>query len=107
MAGCVAFQQIGTSASCNSNLSASYCGGIFSDSTSTTKVGWTVGGGIEAMLNHNWAVRGEYRYADFGNVSNIFPPAPDTGFIAHVHFTTNIALLGLTYKFGGPIVARY
>jgi outer membrane immunogenic protein len=105
--GGVAFQQIQTSAYCNSNLGVSYCGGIFSDSTSTTKAGWTAGGGVEAMLTHNWAIRGEYRYADFGNVTNVFPPAAVTGFSAHVHVTTNIGLLGLTYKFGGPVVARY
>ncbi|HEY6259476.1 MAG TPA: outer membrane beta-barrel protein [Xanthobacteraceae bacterium] len=32
---------------------------------STTKAGWTLGGGIEAMLPANWLVRAEYRYADF------------------------------------------
>jgi outer membrane immunogenic protein len=105
--GGVAFQQIQTSAFCNSALGPSYCGGVFSDSASTVKAGWTAGGGVEAMLTHNWAIRGEYRYADFGNVTNVFPPAANTGFSAHVHVTTNIALVGLTYKFGGPVVAKY
>jgi len=28
-----------------------------------------VGAGIETMLAHNWIVRGEYRYADFGTIT--------------------------------------
>lgn len=33
---------------------------------STTKTGWTAGGGIEAMLWSNWLARIEYRYSDYG-----------------------------------------
>jgi outer membrane immunogenic protein len=31
-----------------------------------TKFGWTVGGGVEAMLPDRWTVKLEYLYADFG-----------------------------------------
>jgi len=40
-----------------------------SASTSTTKVGWAVGGGIESALPGNWTVGAEYIYASFGRVS--------------------------------------
>lgn len=71
-----------------------------------TKAGWTVGGGIEAMLGHNWLVRGEYRYADFGTISNTdirtvtFVPTQriDT---YDLRIKTHTATLGLAYKFGG------
>ena len=32
----------------------------------TTLTGWTVGGGVEWMLNPNWSVKLEYLYYDFG-----------------------------------------
>ena len=33
---------------------------------STTRTGWTVGGGIETVLWGNWLARAEYRFADYG-----------------------------------------
>jgi len=45
-----------------------YAPSVITDSVN--KIGWTLGGGIEAMLNPNWPVRAEYRYADFGTISN-------------------------------------
>jgi outer membrane immunogenic protein len=97
--GGVAWQQINTSATCNGGGN-SYCSlGVFSDSSTVTKVGWTVGGGVETMLWGNWIGRAQYRYADFGSVSNTFPPALATGFNASVRVRTNTAVLGLAYKF--------
>src|SRR5215468_3132807 len=52
-------------------LSGNCIAGLFAPAVITdsrTKPGWTVGGGIEAMLWSNWFVRGEYRYADFGTI---------------------------------------
>ena len=40
-----------------------------SASASTTKAGWTLGGGIETALPGGWSVGGEYLYVKFGNVS--------------------------------------
>ncbi len=34
-----------------------------------TRLGYTIGGGIETQLVGNWFARGEYRYADFGTGS--------------------------------------
>ncbi len=33
---------------------------------STTRSGWTAGGGIEYALGYGWSVKSEFLYADFG-----------------------------------------
>jgi outer membrane immunogenic protein len=75
-----------------------------------TKLGWTVGGGIEARISGNWTAKIEYLYVDLGSVSgtavdltNIIPIR--VGYTSDI--TDNIVRVGLNYKFGGPIVARY
>jgi outer membrane immunogenic protein len=73
---------------------------------STTRVGWTVGAGVETMLWGNWIARGEYRYGDFGTWS---PSDTRTNltFVSNLNVTdairirTNTVTLGLAYKFGG------
>jgi outer membrane immunogenic protein len=35
---------------------------------STTKIGWTLGGGVEAMIGSGWSVRADYRYSDYGTI---------------------------------------
>jgi outer membrane immunogenic protein len=37
------------------------------DQISSTRSGWTVGGGFEYAVTNNWSVRAEYRYSDFGS----------------------------------------
>ena len=81
---------------------------------STTRWGWTVGGGIEWAFNQNWSVAGEYRYTDFGNRGSTFDipsglaaaPIFFTG-TASSRLTVEQATFRLNYRFGGPIVARY
>ena len=41
----------------------------YSGSSSTTKVGWTVGGGVEHMLNRNWTIGLEALFVDLGKSS--------------------------------------
>jgi outer membrane immunogenic protein len=89
-------------------LSASWCsigGDGLSASASTTKVGWTVGGGLEWMFAPNWLLRGEYRYADYGTFkANILAdPAGSEGILADIDVRTHTALFGVAYKFGAPL----
>ena len=42
------------------------------DQRTSTRAGWTLGGGVEYAVNPHWSVRGEYRYADFGRLGE-FP----------------------------------
>ncbi len=46
-----------------------YGTGSFSD----TRVGWTVGGGVEAVIAYGWKARVEYRYTDLGDFSANIP----------------------------------
>ncbi|MBT3069727.1 porin family protein [Rhodomicrobium sp. Az07] len=46
--------------------------GTFYNGGSDTLVGWTIGAGIEYALTQNWALRGEYQYFDFGDLSDLY-----------------------------------
>jgi outer membrane immunogenic protein len=76
-------------------------------SNSVTKVGWTVGGGVEWMLVSNWRVKAEYLYVDFGNVSSSLAVTCGACGSASSQLTTSsdltahIVRLGLNYEFGG------
>jgi TonB-dependent siderophore receptor len=80
-----------------------------SDTRSPTRVGWTAGGGIEYAINNNWSVFGEYRYSDFGHITDV--PAIATGltYTADRHLAQNQVEVGFSYKFAPPppVVAKY
>ena len=70
---------------------------------STTKTGWTAGGGIEAMLWSNWLARIEYRYSDYGTFSYTLFSTVDA-IAAESKLHTHTALVGVAYRFGGPVL---
>jgi outer membrane immunogenic protein len=80
---------------------------------STTRTGWTVGGGVEIALNQNWSIRGEYLYVDLGTVDTtgtIAPPSPGFSTASSVHLTANIVRAGINYRFDlgkAPVYAKY
>jgi outer membrane immunogenic protein len=43
-----------------------------SASSTTTRVGWTIGARIEGVVSGNWTARLEYLYVDLGDVSVAF-----------------------------------
>jgi outer membrane immunogenic protein len=72
------------------------------------RAGWTVGGGLEWMLNQHWTIRGEYLYYDLGSVTvnNSMTQLNGAGvpFIAvsiasEAQFKGSIAKAGVNYKF--------
>ena len=92
------------------------------DSASTTRVGWTVGGGLEYAVTNNWSIRAEYRYTQFGHstvyANNSFGPSgvyyPLLGAIGAYGNRTineNRVQVGFSYKFDtaapAPVVAKY
>ncbi len=76
---------------------------------STTRTGWTLGGGIETALWGHWLVRAEYRYADFGTAPFTITRTAATGPALTVDnfdakFRTHTASVGVAYKFGDAII---
>jgi outer membrane immunogenic protein len=99
--------------------------GLFAGSTSTTRLGWTVGGGIEGAVYDRWTVKVEYLYADYGSIDTNLgtgaavttlgpfvltnPPAGTRTTTTSVlssavstNFIDHIVRVGLNYRFGGP-----
>lgn len=77
---------------------------------STTKSGWTVGGGIEGRLSGNWTGKIEYLYMDLGTVSGtatLLTSNPPLRFDYSSRITDNIVRVGLNYKFQPYVVAKY
>jgi len=81
-----------------------------SETASTTKIGWTVGGGLEDVLVGNWLAKIEFRYSDFGHFNHAF--FPNTGGIlgapnnadqidVSVRPQTYTFLASIGYKFNG------
>jgi outer membrane immunogenic protein len=90
----------------------SVVGGLRNFTTDDTRVGWTVGAGVEAGFGP-WSVGLEYLFADFGN-RTLSAPAQVVG---GVPFPTSVVTFDdtqqhilrakLNYRFGGPVVAKY
>lgn len=71
-------------------------------SFSKTKVGWTVGGGVEYALTSNWSIKTEYLYYDLGSESKTADPSPaNPPFQVKYEWETNAHTvnLGLNYRF--------
>jgi outer membrane immunogenic protein len=84
---------------------------------STTRYGWTAGAGGEYALMNGWSIKAEYLYVDLGRASttstNLVTPTafpsnfPSNVFTHTVDLRSNIGRVGINYKFGGPVVAKY
>jgi outer membrane immunogenic protein len=102
---------VGGTATGNFNLTT-----VVLPGSTSTRVGWTAGAGVETHLGGNWTGKFEYLYMDLGTVNG--GPVPLTGIIVPLrteaglsyssHFTDNIVRFGLNYHFNyGPVVAKY
>jgi outer membrane immunogenic protein len=83
------------------------------DSYSHTRVGYTVGGGIEYAITNNFSLRAEYRYTDYGSFSDNLANSTAGGVNVRHRETDNRVQGGFSYKFdafspvAAPVVARY
>jgi outer membrane immunogenic protein len=84
-----------------------------SESFDQTRAGLTVGAGLEYALSANLSARVEYRFSDFGTLTN--PITSGGAFWNHYmdshSVQENAVLFGISYKFGAPpppvVAARY
>jgi outer membrane immunogenic protein len=82
------------------------------DTLDHTRVGYTVGGGVEYAITNNWSIRGEYRYTDFGRYTDVLGASTAGGVAVRHHEIDNRVQGGFSYKFDtfapmAPVVARY
>jgi len=75
----------------------------FNFGASETRVGWTVGAGVEWAVWENWSVKLEYDYLDFGSRTVTFND-PLLG-AANISISQRISevKLGVNYRFGSPL----
>jgi outer membrane immunogenic protein len=81
---------------------------------SNTRVGWTVGGGLQYAVTNNWWIFAEYRFSDFGTVRNglLATTLPAGAFFnANRRLQQNQVQAGFSYRFDmgypAPVVAKY
>jgi len=79
-------------------------------SASSTRAGWTVGGGVEFAFTQRWSAKLEYLHSDFGNIG-FAPSFQNNAFISSTSsaaFRTDVVRAGINYNFGGgAVVAKY
>ncbi|MBV9519750.1 MAG: porin family protein [Hyphomicrobiales bacterium] len=71
--------------------------------SSSTRAGWTVGGGVEYAFTPNWTVKGEYLYENFGHIHSapgfVLPGAATVFNNSNRTVDVNVVRVGLNYKF--------
>jgi len=78
------------------------------DTFSNNRSGLTGGGGVAYALTNNLIGKLEYRYYDFGAYSRAGTPLTPNGQLPYtVNNTYSVVTLGLDFKFGEPVVAKY
>jgi len=95
--------------------------GAGSGSVSGTRIGWTLGGGVEWAFAGAWSAKLEYLHYDLGSASlpnagiaspasTVFPNQIFQVNSARVRYSGDVVRVGLNYRFGatpGPVVAKY
>ena len=81
-------------------------GALWNGGPSSTRVGWTIGGGVEYAITNNITIKGEYLYADLGSksfttVGNGAAALNFPGVYASGKFDYNASIFraGVNYKF--------
>ena len=105
--GGLAYGGVQTSAT---NIFTPGTSGTFLGSTSGTQAGWVAGAGIEWGFAPKWTLKGEYLHIDLGSSTvNVLDPVNFPGAFAAYRFHHELDTLrvGINYRFGGAIPAKY
>lgn len=76
-------------------------------SGTSNRFGWLAGLGVEHALDHNWTIKLEYNYIDFGRADVMFTAPNAGGGTISIAERKHVVKIGVNYLFGGPVVARY
>jgi hypothetical protein len=76
-------------------------------SATETRVGWTVGVGVEWAVLRYWSVKGEYDFLDFGRHSVTFTDPVLGGASINVRQQISEVKFGINYRFGPGLVPMY
>ena len=93
-----------------SNIFTPGTSGTFNGSSSDTRVGWAAGAGLEWGFAPNWSLKGEYLHVDLGSSNTtMFDPVnfPLSSATYRFHHQFEAVRVGVNYRFGGPVVAKY
>ena len=86
-------------------------GSVNTTNVTDTYAGWTAGVGFEWAFAPQWSVKAEYLYIDLGRhtFSTIGSGTTPVGASLDSSFGDKfqIARVGVNYRFGGPVVAKY
>jgi outer membrane immunogenic protein len=81
-------------------------GAFWSGNPSSSRIGWTIGAGVEYALTNNWTIGAEYLYADLGssNFNSVGNPVVATAFPGvfaqgHISYNASIFRALVNYKF--------
>jgi outer membrane immunogenic protein len=69
---------------------------------STTKVGWTIGAGLEQQFLQRWSIKSEYRYTDLGSIGGTFGTTifkTPIAFVNDQKLAYHTFLVGVNYRF--------
>jgi len=73
-------------------------------SATSTRSGWTAGGGLEWGFLPSWSAKFEVLYMKFNSATFNTVQAEGPRIVP---LTDTIARAGINYRFGGPVVANY
>jgi outer membrane immunogenic protein len=73
-------------------------------SATSTRSGWTAGAGLEWGITPNWSAKFELLYMSFNTAAfnTVLAEGP-----RNVPLNDTVARVGINYRFGGPVVAKY
>lgn len=78
--------------------------------TSSTRIGWAAGAGVEWAFRPAWSLKAEYMHVDLGSTTTrvLFPVAPVNFLDYRFQHAYDVVRVGINYKWGGGVVvAKY